>query len=177
MFSVSISLGNLFTAPLLPPLSLLSSSTLESILPPAHCNAAAVIAPNRLLWLEEPREGRKEGKQDEKLISGRLKPATSPPLRSLRHKVGALRLAPIKVDYGNCRCLPCSQNAPRQLIFLTGNEPLLLWFNPNGLSAGQNGAARSYLCAQRRAPISFGADLHPQPPPPPLPGGSEEIVM
>lgn len=83
MFSVSISLGNLFTAPLLSSLSpsLLSSSTLESILPPAHCNAAAVIAPNRLLWLEEPREGQKEGKQDEKLISGRLKP---PPHRRPR---------------------------------------------------------------------------------------------
>lgn len=172
MFSVSISLGNLFTAPLLSYPSLRSSSPLESILPPSHCNAAPVIAPNRLSWLEEPRGwgggggGQKEGKQDEKLISRRLKPTapTAAPLRSLWHKVGAPRLAPIKVDYGNCGCLPCSRNAPRQLIFLTGNEPLPLWFSPNGPSVGQTGP-RALISVLRGGRPPFPLELIGPPPP------------
>lgn len=93
-----------------------------------------MIAPNRLLWLDKAKRETESGKQEEKNDIKKIEAAPSTLLQRLRHRVCALRLGPIKVDYGNCCGLPCSQNAARQLIFLTGNELLLLQFNPNSPS-------------------------------------------
>lgn len=160
---MSISHCNLFTAPLLSlstliPYPWVNPSTLESTLPPIHCNTKAVIAPNRLLWLDKAKRETESGKQDEKMIK-KIEATPCTLLQCLWHRVCALRLGPIKVDYGNCCGLPCSQNAARQLIFLTGNELLLLQFGLNRLSAEQKWSSLHTISRQRTAVLYFGSDL------------------
>lgn len=81
MFSVSISLGNLFTAPLLSspfPLSAHPLPLSQSFHPPAVTPRLWLHLTGFCGWRNREREGewhgRNEGKQDEKLISRRLKP-------------------------------------------------------------------------------------------------------